>query len=964
MSGTVNSAGIEFAVSVKDRAAQTLATIDQLAGRLDKLKLAMREVASIDAASNLSGTLDAAARKASELLGRLDTSAARQGVSETAGEVAGLAGALTDAATQAKELTAQIGGEDKPKLKYRVDVIDHASARFDVISKRATNLRRTPPITLTVRAKDMATRTLNGIRNMFRRRVAEMGSDLAAAPGRMKDFVIGGVVANAITGATRAAVGSVRELAAGFLNAGAEADGLVQALNNVSEGRGAAVLAAIRNEVSRMPVALGAASKAYVNLRTGGIQPTIKDLAALSTVAAQMQGDGSANVERLSDALGRAARNAAIGKTEMNEMLGELRISGIPVIDVLQKELGLTEQQIANMAAAGVTSKQVLDGVWQWIRRQAANSGDSWADASQKAKNVWGEFQRQVADSGPFDALKDGLDDFLAHLQTAKGEADLEQWANDTGDALIRAFAGAATAANFLLDIIDAMVIGVDAVRWAIAKTEQHFATAADLAFLLVSVLPGMEKKGAKMSANALVHEANARGEATRRASVMDDRLKDRERRAAALDALEERIKGYAPGRRPPKPAVTPHEEPPETFIPGAPSVDAATTRRVAAERAAHAEIIRLTKGEVAYRQWAADQGIQTVDRVTAAQQRAARELADERIRELDVMEQRANRWIAAIERRGQNTLPAAPARANTLPAAPANASSISSQAAQFREAGVDEQTVQQYLDAARSAAQQRREIETQMAGEVIRIQRGATAYQIWSMDQEIARHREAGVDETAIAQYVAAMRKQIVGDRRTAIEASEQQLTNSLAQLTLSRVDYEKWALDQQLRAWRDAGVETVKIERYKIAALKSIYQQAARDRANERDRQLQADRSAIRAHLKDLDDATKRLRSNALMSPRERKRQRLAANKAKRQEERETKRLKRRAQQAADNLLNGGHVSRKGRDALQWAKARRVQQRAGRAAGKDPVVAEQRETNSLLRDIKAAIKAGGGLN
>lgn len=763
----------------------------------------------------------------------------------------------------------------------------------------------------------------------------------------------GQILANAITGAIRSAQTQAISLARGLVTAGAEADSLIQSLDQVSGGRGAAVFASIRSNIGAMPVALDAATKAYANLRRGGIEPTIEDLKAMAAVAGQMQGDAGANINRLSEAVARSGQNVATGKEGLNETLEQLRRAGIPVIKILSQELRLTERQMTDLGAAGVSTQDILNATFRWMRRQAAASGDSWNDMTQKARNVWGEFQRQIMDSGPFEAMKSGLDDLLSYIESAKGRADLERWADDLGAAIIEAFAGGAKAADVLLSAVDSVRIAYNGLRWVILQQTRLWASLFDAIVAGAQRLPGMAERLAEVRAYTAALKEASKEAAGDSGQAIDEILKANERRRETLRALEEKIRSYSPDGRP-RQRGDGWEPPAATVIPGGGADAEAAARRLAAEREIHGEIIRLTQGEVAWRQWAAEQTAAAAEQAATARLRVAEQESRQ------AATARYANWVAAggiVE--PYESRPAIRAAAALAAGGGVDDPETQRRAEAFRAAGVDEKTIQEYLAAARAAAETRRKLETQLHGELLRLTEGAMAYQLWALEQEIEAYQAAGVDKEQLARYDAAVREQVATEQREAVESQERQLLDGLARMTLSRVDYERWALAQQLRAWEAAGVETVKLERYKQASLRRIRDDAEREEANGRERQQNAVRMAIQAQQGQLAAAVQHWRAAAL-DPQQYLRDRRDARRAERQEERETRRLERTATRAADRAEKGGWLSTRERLALRWAQARRVQQEAEKQGG-GPMVNEQKETNRLLTAIRQVIQAGG---
>lgn len=124
---------------------------------------------------------------------------------------------------------------------------------------------------------------------------------------------------------------------------------------------------------------------------------TVKVLKGLNA-AILATGGGSEQFDRASLALGQMG---AKGKASAEELM-QLAEAGVPVNKILQRELGLTAGEVAEIGKSGIASGKVLDAIargWQREFGQAAkNARNDWNNQTAQIVKDWEQFQRVITE--------------------------------------------------------------------------------------------------------------------------------------------------------------------------------------------------------------------------------------------------------------------------------------------------------------------------------------------------------------------------------------------------------------------------------------------------------------------------------------------------------------------------------------------------------------------------------------
>ena len=218
------------------------------------------------------------------------------------------------------------------------------------------------------------------------------------------------VILGVITGATLRAI----------INTTKEFENLRTTLNFITgtvQG-GTNAFALIQNLAGKTQFSVRELSDAFITLYNSGINPT-EELLTTFINTASVTANQLDTLNDLVRLFARGATGAGIGA----QALAQLAAKGIPVYDILQKEIGLTRKELSKFADTAEGSEVILQALQRGLETTFAGASAARADnLSNALSNVVEQFKRGfdiIAKEGGFsDSLKDLLKSFTAILQT------------------------------------------------------------------------------------------------------------------------------------------------------------------------------------------------------------------------------------------------------------------------------------------------------------------------------------------------------------------------------------------------------------------------------------------------------------------------------------------------------------------------------------------------------------------
>ncbi len=258
----------------------------------------------------------------------------------------------------------------------------------------------------------------------------------------------------------------LKSMAISFTDAASQAKNLEVALNTLTKGKGVETFEALNYWALKMPVNTQEAILTFQKLRAFGLEPTLKDMTTLVDASSALGGD-KGTMPGIARALGQMSTNQKVLREELNQLAER----GIPAVQILQEELGVTADQLQDVGNAGLDVNEVLNALMVGMEKRfggaSAKFMKEWSGMIESSKSVWFEYRRAVMESGPFDAMKEGLGEFLDYLATNEGQMDLKTWAQNTAIGVLKSF--------------EWMVRGADAFEKSIAGIRIGFASMMQL---------------------------------------------------------------------------------------------------------------------------------------------------------------------------------------------------------------------------------------------------------------------------------------------------------------------------------------------------------------------------------------------------------------------------------------------------------------------------------------------------
>ena len=235
-------------------------------------------------------------------------------------------------------------------------------------------------------------------------------------------------------------------------------------------------LAELSAFAQRTPFAVGEVVRAGVALQTLGIRGAAAD------DALKAAGDAASVFgTSLNDAM---TAMAAAGRGEMDpiERFGvQARTEGNKIVMTWEeagKQMRATIDKNNRAAIVAATAR-----AWRGIAGGGMDRlADSWDGMLSNLGDAWSNFARLIAESGPFEFLKQQLRDILAWIERMRTEGRLDEWAQQIGAGITRAF-----------EAIRQFVVGTEEVPGVLARLEGIFARVSSVLSPVIERFGGLE---------------------------------------------------------------------------------------------------------------------------------------------------------------------------------------------------------------------------------------------------------------------------------------------------------------------------------------------------------------------------------------------------------------------------------------------------------------------------------------
>lgn len=250
-----------------------------------------------------------------------------------------------------------------------------------------------------------------------------VGQAAAATAGRLA--VLGGA----------AGLGGIAAFNLAFIRPAADMENLAIQLETALRSASAAreALGWITRFAEETPMEVGQVSRAFVHLRTAGIDPTAGALRAAGDAASAFAGG---NLEQAVGALTGALR----GQLPPLERFGvQARIVGDRMVIEWEAQGRRFRATVDKNNRALIAAR--ITRAWNDVAGGGmARMSRSWDGMMASLRNTWTRFTTAVMDAGLFDFLKSRLEALLGVTNRMRADGSMQSWAEATSTALIQAF--------------------------------------------------------------------------------------------------------------------------------------------------------------------------------------------------------------------------------------------------------------------------------------------------------------------------------------------------------------------------------------------------------------------------------------------------------------------------------------------------------------------------------------------
>jgi len=226
-------------------------------------------------------------------------------------------------------------------------------------------------------------------------------------------------------------------------------------LDTLTKGKGEEWFQKLNEWAMRMPISTEEAIQGFIRMRAMGMEPTIKQMEILVDAVSAV-GAGSEGMQRVTRALGQMSAKGRVVQQELNQ-LAEL---GIPAMEILRSEFGLSAKEMENIGNAGIGAQEAIAAIFRYMEEHYGGLSQkihhTWGGMFESLESMWKEFKRTAGDAltGSSNALK-GLIDLIDRLYQ---EGKLQEWATEVGQVLDIVFTGAIDTVIYWLNALESMV--------------------------------------------------------------------------------------------------------------------------------------------------------------------------------------------------------------------------------------------------------------------------------------------------------------------------------------------------------------------------------------------------------------------------------------------------------------------------------------------------------------------------
>jgi len=308
---------------------------------------------------------------------------------------------------------------------------------------------------------------------------------------RTTDFIKGLVGFRVIESIFRRIGTEIRGVISDMINVNAETEKFMATLETLTGSPEAAAKAfADLNQFAReTPFQIKEIMEAFIKLKAGGLDPSIKTMRTLGDTASALGGS-----KETFDGIARAlAQMVTKGKASAEELL-QLQERGVPAMEILKEKLGLTAEEVANIGRQSIDARKavaaILEGLEERFGGQMEKIAETWDGIIAELKSLWREFLEAVGEAGIFDNLKKRLSELRGSIREAFKTGEAQEFAEDLSSNLQTIFKAIVLVSKAVIELaklfkavvspIDAMAKGVEDLNRNIFNLSKAFKNMVD----------------------------------------------------------------------------------------------------------------------------------------------------------------------------------------------------------------------------------------------------------------------------------------------------------------------------------------------------------------------------------------------------------------------------------------------------------------------------------------------------
>ena len=177
-------------------------------------------------------------------------------------------------------------------------------------------------------------------------------------------------------------------------------------IGNVKDANG--FLTALQDFAVSSPLDMQGATKSARMLMTMGVEAenTIGVLRVLTDAAVVAGGDMEDSIYRISLALGQMLQSGTVKAQEIRQLVN----ANVPIFEILQEELGLTAQQVANIGKEGINSATAVNAILRGLQKRFQGASKDMQKTLTGALSACKDsfyVLYNIAMQGPFNAIRE-----------------------------------------------------------------------------------------------------------------------------------------------------------------------------------------------------------------------------------------------------------------------------------------------------------------------------------------------------------------------------------------------------------------------------------------------------------------------------------------------------------------------------------------------------------------------------